>query len=386
MATSSGIVHGNRSQEEVFGNPFYEVLRADFEHTLVRSLQTGGSLVVLPSELVLRQLTKPVFSSKKFAEAHILQAAHIPGLFCSARGQGVELRGDRLILTSAAHVATILQSETIFDFSESFRVVIVDKPLDPSFGVSMDTVSADPLKPSGGGPSEWLASCPMLENDFFERIVKLRKTFVLCPGFEAHLGARIRDMSAQCAGSLLRYLPSGLNASAQLVQADIERSAYASLHAFIFPHLMRCVDENPSLSKNLALPLERVLREMRAPVDLLAVHKSLESLLPLRVGADFTKLGQSITPQQKVNALTRIVDTLTCVLGEMGIRNFSSEHLLAAMTAALMVSGLAKAPAHMAHMDMFLVNHPELAMDKSSFAVATFSSSLEFLCKAVLPS
>ena len=384
-ATSSGIIVPV-SNEEVFSNPLYEVMRSEYQQALVSALQ-GTPLIVLPTKSVLSRIGKSIYSTRKFAEAHILQSAHIPGLFCSGRGQGVELRNDRLIM-GGKHVVSIIQSETILDFSNSFRIVIVDKPLDIDACINLgggSTESSSNAAAPGSGPSEWLAYCPMIENDYYEKLVKLKKTFLLASGFEHYLAQRIREMSTQCAAALMRYLPVSVGAELPIVFADIERISYATLHSHLMTHFRNTTPSNTVYRKNLASNREAVLREIQAPLDLLAVHVQVASLIESRgVLEEFKKMELAITPQQKINGLAKIVDLLGRIFSEAGVANCSSEHLIAAMTMSMMAASLVSGPIHMAHMEMFLTSHPELAMDKASFAVATFNSSLEFLSSAVL--
>lgn len=395
MATnrSSGIILP-AANEEVFSNPLYEVLRTEFE-PLLKSALAGTPLIVLPSKSVLIRVGKKIYTTRKFVEAHILQSAHIPGLFCSGRGYGVELINDRLISTAldgTRHSVAILQSETLFDFSLSFRAVIVDKPMDYSVWLQIFADTARNFSESevsakdgggGGGPSEWLAYCPLIENDYFEKLVKFKKTYILAAGFEKYFAQRIREMASNGASALLRYLPPTANASLPIVLADIERVSYATLHSHLMMHFSKTVPVSDNFERNLrSADMETVLRELEAPIDLLAVHVRVRNMLS-EVDEEFRNLDtRAITPQQKINGLSRIVDILNSVLVEVGIPHCSSEHLIAAMTIALMHANMVRAPIHAAHMDMFLSSHPELA--KASFAVATFHSSLEFLTKAII--
>lgn len=391
-ATSSGIIVASH-KEEIFSNPLYELIRMQYESQLKSDMSANKSmLIVLPCLSVLEKLTKSVYSTKKFLESHILQSAHVPGLFCTVRGEALEIRGDRIISASRSLSATILQTDNIFDLGYSFKVVVVDKAL--SGDIERDTAQqgkSDAATPvvvqSGGGPSEFLAHSAMIETDFFEKLKRLKNTYILCPGLESHFANRIKEISTQTANQLIRYLPAPAP-SFQLVQADLERVAYATLHGHVFPHLGLAIGENETYVKNLAnksiVRIEHVLRESQAPDEIVVNLKSILPFIKGLIVPEINRINEAITPQQKINYLVLVSEKLTSIFREAKIRETSADHLLAGMLIGIICANLQKANIHVSHMAMFLSVHPELSMEKGSFAATTFQSSVEFLNRAIL--
>ena len=395
MALHSGIVHPQHSaaKEDVFSNPFYEFLRQEYEHLL-----TSSALIVLPSSSILQSsIPKSVYSTKKFAESHILLSAHIPGLFCSVRGHPVEQRGDRLITSStnadsssSRNVSTITQSENMYDFGNAFKVAVVDRPLVAGdwTGSSAGAGGGSPVVQSGGGPSEYLSCVPLVESDIFEKLVKLRRTYILTPGFETLLASRIKDLSTVAANQVARYLTPA--PPVPVIQADIERAAYATLHAWIYPHLVDALGDNANLVTNVTTSkspdrVEHVLREMQSSVAVLSNYRTLMPILESELTPLFAKLAQGVTPQQKINYLTQIVDKIESIYAtNLKMTEFGAEEVLAALAVAVILCGYLKGPVDIAYAGMLLSCHPELAGEKGAFSVATFNTCIEFFAKAIL--
>jgi len=291
---------------------------------------------------------------------------------------------------AAISACNILQSENIFDFNHSFRVVIVGKPLTGDLvSLPEETSATTGTEISTAGPSEYLSHSPMLENDFFEKIERLRRAYILCPGYESHLAVSIKELSLTTANQLVRYLPSSAP-SFELVYADIERVAFATLHSRIFPHLSTSGGENSVLKKNCSVGddfvrLELVLKEMQAPGDVIVNLKTIIPFINGIVVPELLKFNKAITPQQKVNYLVFVVEKLSSIFKETGIPAVTADHLLAGMVLAIVFAQMNSGHIHAAHVSMFLCAHPELSMEKGSFAFATFNTCIEFLSKAVLP-
>ncbi len=390
MKTSggSGIIVAAAPSESVTSNPLYE---------LISDSKLTGPLVIVPSRQVLEQLGKSVYSTKKFIDSHIFQAAHVPNLFCSMRGCAIEVRGDRVFPAmrsslKASPPITVLQSENIYDAGNSVRVLVVDRPLFGEYtvkegGVIEGAPTSSDTNPTSG-PSEYLAACPMVENDFIEKIAKLRKTFLLTPGYEIDFATRIKELAYTASSQLIRYLQPPVP-ELNTVRADIERVAYASLHAYLFAHLQDALGENVVLSKNCSdashVRLDVILRELQAPNDVLVAMDKLIPLLNSMIVPDLAKLQRAVTPQQKLNYLADIVEKLNNVFKEIKIEHCSAEHLVAGMTMALILAKSDKAHVHVAHIEMYMAVHTELSMEKCAFAFATFNSCVEFLGKAIIP-
>jgi hypothetical protein len=395
MASHSGIIHPQTSteKEEVMNNPFYESLRVEHQHILLNSLERDPpALVIVPAEDVVKLIPKAIFSSKKFAESHILLSALVPGLYCTVRGAPVEYRNDRLILTSPSDqsrtVASVKQCENVYDLGHSFKILVVDKPLvtDHRSEITPSThqQTADSPK-SGGGPSEYLAAVPMVETDFFEKILRLRKSFLLVPGYEIALAARIKDMSIIASNQVVRYLANP--PFTVVVQADVERAAYATLHAWIYRHLVDSLGENKNFMSNICdksqSAIESIMRAMEAPakiaaqIDSILVHTQTD-IVPL-----FSKTLRGVTPQQKINYLLAVMDKISSVFGAKFGSSLGAEEIIALFTIAVILANYEKAHADLAYASMFLAVHDELANSKASFAIATMTTCIDFLSTLV---
>ena len=391
---NSGIVRTASTKEDLFSNPFYEYLRQNHEELLVSAIQREPpSVLVVPSSQALAGISKSVYQSKRFAESHILFSAHIPGLFCSVRGSPVEFRNDRLILTveGTKHVCPVTSTESIYDFGNSFKVLVVDKPLlhvaSDESGASAALASGKSLESTtrtGGGPSEYLAAVPLIETDFIEKVSKLRRSFLLVPGYEGHLALRIKEMSTIAANQVVRYLPAP-TPTVGVVQQDIERAVYATLHAWIYPHIQSAVESKTLFGENLRKPIMLILRELEAPSALLSNISGVESAVKSEICPIFQKLMISITPQQKINGIVAAQERIGDILKtRFQIPSPGAEEILALLTSAIVLSNHTQGIADLAYCLMFLHVHEDLRSSKAAFAVTTFSTCIEFLSTAVL--
>ena len=382
-AAHSGIIPQQVPKEDIFSNPFYETLRREFEQTLIASIQRDPpALVVVPSSAALSLIPKGVLTSKKFAESHILLSAHVPGLYCSVRGNPVEHRNERLVLTleSVRLVSSVISVENVYEFGYSFKVLLVDKPLTADRGNVGDSAATETK--TGGGPSEYLAAVPLVETDFLEKVIKLRKTYILVPGYETHLAARIRDISNMAGNQVVRYLasPPGL----AVVQADIERSVYATLHAWIYPHLVNSAGDQSrfagKLSDRSLIRIEQVLREQEASIKILQHCKQIAQVVEAEVVPIFAKIALGVTPQQKINHMVNVLEKIGSVLAhQFHISGAGGEDILAVLTVAVILANYDKAQIDLAYADMFLSAHEELKNTKAAFAVTNLRTCIEFL-------
>lgn len=391
---NSGIVRATTTKEDIFSNPFYEYLRQNHEDLLVSAIQREPpSVLVVPSSQALMGVSKSVFQSKRFAESHILFSAHIPGLFCSVRGSPVEFRNDRLILTveGTKHVCPVSSTESIYDFGNAFKVLVVDKPLIRVRSDETEATTAlgsgktpDSIIRTGGGPSEYLAAVPLIETDFIEKVSKLRRSFLLVPGFEGHLALRIKEMSTIAGNQVVRYLPAP-TPPVSVIQQDIERAVYATLHAWIYPHIQSVVENKTLFAENLKKPTSLILRELEAPPGLLSNISGVESAVKSEICPIFQKLMIAITPQQKINGIVAAQERIGDILKtRFQIPSPGAEDILALLTSAIVLSNHTQGIADLAYCLMFLQSHEELRSSKAAFAVTTFSTCIEFLSTAVL--
>ena len=382
---NSGIIPVKHS-EDIFSNPFYEILRSNYSQLL-----TDSSIVVVPSTETLASVPKSIISTRKFAESHVLVSAFVPNLFCAVRGNPVEQRGDRLVSTIGAEndkaVATILHSENMYDVGNSFKVLVVDRPLIPgdfSQGISTQSVNRSPKNDtvtSGGGPSEYLSAVPLVEQDFFEKLVRIRKTYLLVPGYEGHLAQKIKDMSTITSNQLSRYLQP--SPPLEVIQADVERAAYATLHTWIYQHILEVTGESLRIKENVSEKssekIGNILRELHVPVSLLSVVPTLEE----EIVPQFSRLAFAVTPQQKINYLQRIFDKIESII-LLNNKSFGADELLAVLTVSVVLAGYTRGQADVAYMETFLGVHEDLGAQKPAFLVTTFNSCIQFLARAVV--
>jgi hypothetical protein len=277
----------------------------------------------------------------------------------------------------------------MYDFGHSFKVLVVDKPLlrsgsETQASANHVTINKTTVK-TGGGPSEYLAAVPLIETDFIEKVSKLRKTFLLVPGYETHLAARIRDMSSIAASQVLRYLPPPCPVLA-VVQQDIERAVYATLHAWIYPHIAQTVGERKVFTENVNRgDLTAILRQLGSPSVITSNLPGIESAVKTEVCPILERMGVSVTPQQKINAITSAQERIGEILKtRLKIAAPGADEVIALLTVALVLGRVNQAVADLAYALIFLSAHEELSSSKAAFSVATFSSCVEFLNSAVL--
>ena len=401
MASHSGIIQTQErpDKEDVMSNPFYESLRVEHADLLSAFLnREPQGIVIVPSEEAISRISKSVFSSKKFAESHILLSALVPGLYCTVRGAPVEYRNERLILTSPADqsrtVASVRSTEGVFDLGQSFKILLVDKPLIsgqdsggelPASATPGEQGVADSPR-SGGGPSEYLSAVPLVESDFFEKVFRLRRSFLLVPGYEIALATRIRDMSAIAANQVIRYMASP--PALAVVQADVERAAYATLHAWIYTHLVDSLGESKNFTANISdrsqSAIETFLREMEAPGKIVSQISSVIANTQSEIIPLFSKTLRAVTPQQKINYLTAILEKISSTFSAKFGGNLGAEEIMALFSVAVILANYDKARADLAYASIFLAVHEELATSKASFAITTMTTCIDFLSSLVI--
>jgi hypothetical protein len=243
---------------------------------------------------------------------------------------------------------------------------------------------SEPIIRTGGGPSEYLAAVPLIETDFIEKVSKLRRSFLLVPGFEGHLALRIKEMSTIAGNQVVRYLPSP-TPPVSVVQQDIERAVYATLHAWIYPHIQSAVESKTLFAENLKKPTSLILRELEAPSGLLSNIAGVESAVKSEICPIFQKLMIAITPQQKINGIVAAQERIGDILKtRFQIPSPGADEILALLTSAIVLSNHTQGIADLAYCLMFLQSHEDLRSSKAAFAVTTFSTCIEFLSTAVL--
>ena len=270
------------------------------------------------------------------------------------------------------------------------KIYIIDKPLIGEYAQPTDPSERQRASlHAGGGPCEWLAAAPLVESDFFDNLSKFRKTFLLVEGFEGATAQRISDLSQTATLALLKYSKS-LEAQRAQIENDIERAAYATLHAWICPHIMsttRLRDEEVKLKISMLPTDEALLALMQAPAELVEGTRRLVAFCESRLVASLKAVDSIISPHQKLSAFSRVLETLTQGVSEAcrGVQ-VSGEHLVPAFAILIRHANLNVFYAHIVHVEMLLVVHANsLALGQGGYALSTFQSALEFLTQLKRP-
>jgi len=189
----------------------------------------------------------------------------------------------------------------VFEFGRTLKLFIIDRPLIGDFSQPVDAAERKRASlHAGGGPCEWLAAAPIVESDFFDTLSKFRKTFLLVEGFETATAQRISEMSHAATLALVKYSKNLESQKAQ-IETDVERAAYATLHAWIFPHILnttRLRDEEVKC-KLKSLPAdESLLTLMQAPSELITNCRRLVVFCEARLVEGIKALDTIISPHR----------------------------------------------------------------------------------------
>jgi hypothetical protein len=354
-------------KEEIFSNCLYELIRKD---SSIGQLLEGKRqfLILLPSSKILAAVGSQNYATKCFIDSHIIQSIHIPGMFVTLRGHGAELKGDRITVNGPKRVTAIVtQTESVYDLGSSLKILVIDRPLVGEY------TPPPPLTASGDsvGPSEWLAGCPLIESDYFEKILRLKKSFILVPGYESLLADRIRTLSLSAARAVLNYSPTA-DTPVEVIADEIERAGYVTLNSTIFSHFL----EYCGIVKGDPIPVTlELLEEIDSPADLRGDRKFIE-LIKIEIIPKFNELEKILNPVSKLETLKIILEI--CTRKILKIQNPSSEHFLTCMILGLAGSGgYTRAPAHAAHMEMT----GRVGVDSSGFALTTYQTAYQFIHK-----
>ena len=235
-----------RIEEDLSQNRFLQVLRASFEGIYRQAAKGGEKTVVL---VPCADCLEAEHFAQNFAETHLLHATCVPGCYTNLLGQGVEIK-DSSVSTrlgfSEQRVCEVLQSESMYDVGNTFRVLVIDKPLigrhRPLPGAA-DRAKAT-TEASELSVDDMLLQAPMIQGDFFDEVDRFRKTFVQVAGCESRTADRIREIVNGAVQRLCRH--HKLTSSSQLRQLEftVSRQAYTALHSFVFPHLQQILESH----------------------------------------------------------------------------------------------------------------------------------------------
>ena len=350
-----------------------------------------GSPFIRENERVLVMLPRalPVdLTDKVLVEAHVFKQTFLAAMLANGRGQSVEIRGDRVLTGlgfAQQRVCQVLGWENVTFEAKTVRICVLDKPLYGDFEEAEDQAVERRRATlfNGGGPCEWLAVAPLIETGFFDRLQFTKKTFLLIEGYEKETATRIRQI-AQVTGSALLEVEPSFRREAEAILTDIERAAYASLHSWLFPHLVAVnATKDGNLKKKLsALPsAESLMTIFQAPKEL--QNKKAVAAVISRCSADFRGLDEIISPHQKLSALTRLSTAMGTLFSEL-CGSSSGEHLVTGFIILVKEVNLTVFFPHVSHMEMLLAAHPNtLALGQGAYALSAFLSAMDFLATVV---
>eukprot|EP00435_Cladocopium_sp_Y103_P004430 s4850_g1.t1 len=238
---------------------------------------------------------------QSFVETHLLQASPMPGCFMNHLGQGVEIKENSVAtqLGFQEHrVCEVLQKDSMYDLSNTFKVLVIDKPLIGRF----KPLSAAVHEPgSVGNLDDLLLHSPSIQGEFFDEVDRFRKTFVQVPGCENRTAERIREIVTEAVDKLSRQ--HKVTSASQVAQLEfkVSRQAYTALYSFIFPHLQSLLTEKED-------QLQRSVRSYAALDDLLKAVPGGERLCFVDVtesAAELELLEGKIAPHEKIECVDK---------------------------------------------------------------------------------
>lgn len=386
--------------EELLENSFMKMLRKSFEnlYRLAADPNEETLLLVPCSECLQEELTQV------FMETHIVRAACVPGCYTNFRGQGVDVK-DSSVATqlgfSDQRTCEVLESKSLYDsdYSCSFRVLVLDRPLTgryrPIPGVAdrgQPTPAAGTLGVAAvtGGPndsadpSDWLSKAPAIEDYFTDQLDHFRKTFVQVPGCEQSTAERIRELVFDCTKQLRKHHGLGPKQFEQHRQLDyhISRNAYACLHSFIFPHLMRILarDDHRLESaissykeSDLLDSMPSVAGQSLALIDMRGCVEKLELL------------DHKITPHDKIECIYDGYSALQRCVAEGSLQTQRPQQITGDDIESLFILAVHRSTfqhrlAHVAHVEMYHQgsDNGNNNYNEAWYAVTVLQSALQF--------
>ncbi|KAF4674615.1 hypothetical protein FOL47_009006 [Perkinsus chesapeaki] len=419
-------------EEDIFKNPFFSKVRN--EDTLLQYAAGAGSgassaadsgrppVILVPCSRCLSGQPESSSLSRHQIEAHILQSAHVPGQYCNLRGQGLEVKSDRVVTGAGfaqRRVCHITQTENMCRGKldqRSLRILVLDRPVCGPYNTGKG--GAGPASLAMAGPCDWLAACPQAENDFYDRIFGFRQTYLLVPGYEKAAAVRIRDIAADAVAAVERFEASSFSGLVRPVSAppgsdikfEVERTAYATLHAFLFSHILeytlpsdtKLADRIRNYSTSGSINVRTVLAAASAPKDILAAKTEVLARCVQSLEVELGKLDNQITPMDKLSSITAALEHCQKLVSEI-VRSsmlagasghgggqtrveVSADHVLAMFVASIAslantrshANARLQINAHTCHIDMYVEAHEELKFSQGQYALSTLHSALAF--------
>lgn len=402
-----------RPDEDLSKNPFMCVLQKSFDGLYRRAVERGDLTLVAPCAECLGNIS----FDQVFVETHVLRAALVPGCYINFCGQGVEIK-DSSVQTDLGfaekRVCEILQTESMYEFCNHFRVLVTDKPLVGRFrqiaaaadrGSATSGGSAMPVivGPSGlslpripgpaDQPLEWLDAAPDIQGVHFDSVARFRNTFVQVPGCEQSTAERIRELVADTVQKLIRH--HGLDQPSQQRQLDyqVSRNTYTALHSWIWRHLLQILSSAEER-------LEKGLKSFASVEELIeavpgAAGRNLSAVDIKRCSDQLDELDDKISPHEKISCINEAYSALQrCVAdglrstGQTGIE-ITGDDVLALFTLSVYRSSWQNRLAHVAHMEMYLQGaagrsgtNDAARFEEAGYAVSALQGALQWFLEA----
>uniref|UniRef100_A0A7S0F9V2 VPS9 domain-containing protein n=1 Tax=Pyrodinium bahamense TaxID=73915 RepID=A0A7S0F9V2_9DINO len=391
-------------EEDTNQNSFLNALRNHYDAIYSRAVERGESTTLLvPCAECLEQQ----YFSQVFVEAHVLRATRVPGCYMNLQGQGVEVKessvSTRLGFTDN-RTCEVLQTESMYDYGNTFRVVVIDRPLIgkyralPDRGLSKPAASATatglpaPLTPADA-PGDWLNLAPGIQDDFFDQVDRFRKTFVQVPGCEQSTAERIREIVNDASRRLIRHHRLSQVSQHRQLDYHVSRHAYAALHSFVFPHLQRILAEAEGR-------LERAVRSYASTEELVSAIPGAQGrglgLVDVSGSSEqLALMDHKITPHEKIACIDEAHSLLQrCVAegaragsqqSEAGVMEITGDDVLSLFILAVHRSCLQHRLAHVAHVEMYLQgaagrsgSNEAARFEEAGYAVSALQAALQF--------
>eukprot|EP00446_Apocalathium_sp_SHHI-4_P036965 CAMPEP_0177303650 /NCGR_PEP_ID=MMETSP0368-20130122/6245_1 /TAXON_ID=447022 ORGANISM="Scrippsiella hangoei-like, Strain SHHI-4" /NCGR_SAMPLE_ID=MMETSP0368 /ASSEMBLY_ACC=CAM_ASM_000363 /LENGTH=539 /DNA_ID=CAMNT_0018762209 /DNA_START=128 /DNA_END=1747 /DNA_ORIENTATION=- len=408
-------------EEDLNKNPFLCVLQKSFEGLYRRAVERGDATLVVPCAECLDGSS----FDHVFVETHVLRAAPVPGCFINLCGQGVEVK-DSSVHTDLGfaekRICEVLQTESMYEFGNHFRVLITDRPLIGRFrtvlaaadrvgsGASGSKAAVPSPGPAGGaaaggarawrpepaedpGPSdqplEWLDSAPDIQGSHFDEVARFRNTFVQVPGCEQSTAERIREIVDATAHKLIRHHRLEQPSQQRQLEYQVSRNTYAALHSWIWRHLQHI----------LATPEERLEKGIRS----FASAEELVEAIPgcqgrglglvdiKRCSDQLDEVDHKISPHEKIACIDEAYSALQRCVADgarqagSGAVEITGDDVMSLFILAVYRSSLRQRLAHVAHVEMYLQGAAGLSgnvqvarFEEAGYAVSALQAALKF--------
>lgn len=380
-------------------NPFLSRLRASYDGIYRRAAERGEATALL---VPCAECLEGESFGQVFVEAHMLQASRVPGCFMNLLGQGVEIK-DSSVSTHLGfaenRVCEVLQSETMRDYGNTFRVLIIDKPLVgkyramPGAADRAQRISSAGAAPVAGLPlpathgdeiGDYLNSAPAISADFFDKVERFRKTFVQVPGCEQSTAERIREMVREITRRLFKHHKLTQPVQQRQLDYHVSKTAYAALHSFVFPHLVQILSDPEER-------LERAVLSYTSVGELLEAIPGAQGrglgLVDVRgCSEQLSRMHHSITPHEKIQIIDDAHSVLQrCVAEGSRIMEITGDDVLSLFILAIYGSDLKQRLAHVAHVEMYLQGDEVARFDEAGYAASALQAALQFFLEEKRP-